>query len=131
MVPFELFQSIGGALLALVGVVVVGWLAIVWIRRWMRSETDGSKPFSLEDLRRLHREGQLSDEEFQKARDAMISAVQRSTKPAPAAGAPAGRPSGPPLDPPVDFGLRPDTPPAEATRTHPTRSPKRPPQLGG
>lgn len=144
---FDLLQNIGGALIALLVVVVAGWFAIVRIRRWMRAEVDESKPFTLDDLRRLHREGKLSDEEFQRARDSMIAAVQRATKPAVKPGMkpgvkpeggpalqplnPGSMPPGAQSDPSVDFGIPPDGRFREAKRTHPPRPPKRPPQLGG
>ena len=70
-----LFQDIGLPLLGLVMVVVIGWLAIVKIREWMRGNADNAKPFSLDDLRRLRREGLLSEEEFEKARSMMLASV--------------------------------------------------------
>ena len=70
-----LFQNIGLPLLGLVMVVVIGWLAIVKIREWMRGNADNAKPFSLDDLRRLRREGLLSEEEFEKARSMMLASV--------------------------------------------------------
>lgn len=70
-----LFQDIGLPLLGLVMVVVIGWVAIVKIRGWMRGNADNAKPFSLDDLRRLRREGLLSEEEFEKARSMMLASV--------------------------------------------------------
>ena len=48
-----LFQSIGGALLALVVIVIIGWFAISRIRSWMKDNAEASQPFTLEDLRAL------------------------------------------------------------------------------
>lgn len=99
----DLFKSVGGALLALAIVAVVGWVAITRIRAWMRQTDDIDEGFTLADLRRLHREGQLSDEEFERAQAQIISAVR--TKPSrkdalPAKGgvSPKARASGQPAD---------------------------------
>lgn len=75
----NLFQSVGGALLALGLLAVAGWIAITRIRAWMRQTDDTDEGFTLADLRRLHREGQLTDEEFARAQGQIISAVR--TKP--------------------------------------------------
>jgi hypothetical protein len=74
--PGGFIFQIGGAVLGLIAVVVAGWFAIVRIRAWMHTSEDASAPFTLDDLRRLHREGKLSDAEFQRAREAMIGAVR-------------------------------------------------------
>ena len=76
-----LFQSVGGPLLGLIVVVVIGWFGIVRIRRWMKGEAESNEPFTLNDLRTLRSQGKLSEEEFVKARDAMIGSVRSSTKP--------------------------------------------------
>ena len=147
--PFSLLQSIGGALLVLVVVVVVGWFAIVRLRNWMRSGAESSEPFTLEDLRKLHREGQLSDEEFERAKTMMIGSVRRapSLKELKAAQGTQARET-PPTTPladqlrksppvrPAQLG-RPrgddEAPPPTGTSDgdpRPPKSPKRPPQLG-
>jgi hypothetical protein len=74
--PVGFILQIGGAVLGLIAVVVVGWFAIVRIRAWMHTSEDTSAPFTLDDLRRLHREGKLTEAEFQRAREAMIGAVR-------------------------------------------------------
>ena len=153
-----LFQNIGLPLLGLVMVVVIGWLAIVKIREWMRGNADNAKPFSLDDLRRLRREGLLSEEEFEKARSMMLASVGGAARGATRAatdgatdGAAAGttsakrasnlptkplpiKPSTP--TPPLSAPVKP-TPPAQlstdpsvgADGTRPLKSPKRPSQL--
>lgn len=73
----NLFQSIGGALLALAVIAVIGWVAISRIRAWMKPTEDTDEGFTLSDLRRLHREGALSDEEFERAQAQIIDAVRR------------------------------------------------------
>jgi len=146
-----LFQSISGAAVALIAIVVVGWFAIVRLRRWMRADSSDDRAFMLDDLRRLHREGKLTSEEFQKARDAMIEAVQksatRSLGPNPelrpglkpelkpeattVRSRPADRQASPSDGEIEDFGVKPPSGGLRADRTHPPTPPKRPPQLDG
>ncbi|MBC23793.1 MAG: hypothetical protein CMJ32_07770 [Phycisphaerae bacterium] len=53
-------------------VVIVGGAFVLMIRRTTKSQGPGQGGFTLEDIRQLHRSGELSDEEFQKAREALI-----------------------------------------------------------
>ena len=63
-----------GALLALV---VAGFVLVAWVRRRMSPHEDfHGEGFTLGDLRLLHKSGQLSDEEFEKAKAGMIAAAQ-------------------------------------------------------
>lgn len=159
--PFLLIQSIGGTLLALVVIVVIGWFAIARIRSWMKDNAETAQPFTLDDLRQLHRSGQLSDEEFERAKEMMIGSVRRAPtlKEIKAAQAKSPR-TAPPTAPLADAlkvkpqrpralgqaapdaqtdpgdgssGIQPAQvlpPPAATDGTQPTKSPKRPPQLG-
>lgn len=57
-------------------IVVVGLIVIaLWLRRRLAvaDEEEGPIGFTLGDLRQMHREGKLSDEEFNTARAAMIA----------------------------------------------------------
>jgi uncharacterized membrane protein len=69
--------SLGMILLILAGLAVlafVGFLVAMRLRRWARDpHADAEIPFTLEDLRRLHREGRLTDEEFRRAHDSMLA----------------------------------------------------------
>ncbi|MFM7052889.1 MAG: hypothetical protein ACKOYN_12290 [Planctomycetota bacterium] len=78
-------------LLGLIVLVIIGWFAVVRIRRWMRAESERSQPFTLEDLRRLHREGTLTDEEFARAREAMVGSIRSKV--------PAKKAKGPGIEP--------------------------------
>lgn len=70
----------------LIVVLVVLFLVIGAIRKAMEAdEPDDAAPFSLEDLRRMHRAGHLTDEQFAKARAQIIAMVQGG-----ASGDPAG-----------------------------------------
>jgi uncharacterized protein YjeT (DUF2065 family) len=67
-------------------------------RRMMRSPENELMPFSLEQLRQLHRRGELTDDEFQRARQHMIDLTVvggESTTGDSAAGAPRDAPPPP------------------------------------
>jgi hypothetical protein len=88
-----LFVDLLPWLLLLLGVVVVGWIVILWVRRSLRAEVGHTKGFSLEDLRSLHRDGSLSDEEYESAkrtllarrpsRDELVAQLRPQSKPIP------------------------------------------------
>ena len=159
--PFLLIQSIDGPLLALLVIVVIGWFAIARIRSWMKDNSEAAQPFTLDDLRQLHRSGQLSDEEFERAKEMMIGSVRRAPTLKEIKAAQAKSPRAAPPTAPLADALKvkpqrpraleeaaadaladandpsPSTqpsqtlPPSAATDgTQPTKSPKRPPQLG-
>ena len=66
-------------LIAVIGVligVVVG-LLIGRVRRWRTQESDTSgEPWTLQDLRDLHALGELTDEEFERLKAAMLAAYE-------------------------------------------------------
>ena len=65
--------------LILFGVILVGFYAVVRVKRWVTRPDDGpSAGFSLSDLRAMHRSGQISTEEFEKAKTAIVVAAQRA-----------------------------------------------------
>lgn len=70
-----------GGVLPWIGVLLLlvcaGAVAIHLARRMARKDAP-PEGFTLEDLRRLHGSGQLSDEEFEKARAAVIERAKRS-----------------------------------------------------
>lgn len=71
-----LFANVTYAVLGLGVVIAVGWLAITKLRAWMREETEATEGFSLDELRRMHRGGEMTDEEYAKAQGAIIGAVR-------------------------------------------------------
>ena len=78
----SLFAQILPWLVALLVVVVIGAAGIWSVRRSVRRESDcGTGGFTLQDLRDMNASGQLSDEEFNRARDLMIG---RLSEPLPA-----------------------------------------------
>jgi hypothetical protein len=73
----RLFADILPWLLVLVGVVIVGTVVIYFVRRSIQNEAGTSAGgFTLQDLRELHAAGELSDDEYQRARAAMIGRVK-------------------------------------------------------
>lgn len=84
--------------IVLAGALLLAVLA-VYVRRWLLSKDDEpSDPggFALSDLRRLHHEGKLSDEEFERAKAQLVSASQRSMTPS---AGPTAKPQVQPKDP--------------------------------
>ncbi len=68
----EVMIWLGVLLVAAVLIGVIGYM----LRKRLLGGDDGEEtiqPFTLADLRRLHREGQLSDEEYERAKAAMIA----------------------------------------------------------
>ena len=71
--PSQLFPAILPALLILVGIVIVAWIILVMVRRSMQRGDSGLEDsFTLEQLRRMHEEGKLDDEEFEQARNVIL-----------------------------------------------------------
>lgn len=61
--------------LAVVVFILVGFVVVARLRHWLKEDdTPVGIGFTLSDLRQLHREGKMSDEEFEKAREKMIAA---------------------------------------------------------
>ena len=64
-------------------VIVVGALAkvVLMLRKWYLSPDDDALPstgFTLADLRELHRSGKISEEEFNRAKEKIVTAHQRA-----------------------------------------------------
>ena len=87
--PFRLLAQIDDsvrqvtyACLVLLVLLIVGLVGVSLVRRWMKSQDDqsGDTGFSLSELRRLQKEGKLSDQEYQKAMSAISGAVKRQAE---------------------------------------------------
>ena len=69
---------LGAAVIALVGFLM---------HRWMRRPDEPTTTFGLAELRQMHREGKLTDEEFERAKAVMVASVKaamhRETAPRP------------------------------------------------
>jgi hypothetical protein len=98
---FMLADSSSGSiifwLLVLLVLIVLGFLAAMFVKRWLMDSPEEPRRagFTLSDLRQMHKNGQMTDEQFERARQRIISAskaVPGTTKPIipqpPAAGGP-------------------------------------------
>jgi hypothetical protein len=69
-------------LLVLIGVIVVGGVIIYYVRRSLYGDGSSSGGgFTLQDLRDMHASGELSDEQFERARAQMIGRLKGEPKP--------------------------------------------------
>ncbi|HWE01583.1 MAG TPA: SHOCT domain-containing protein [Tepidisphaeraceae bacterium] len=69
---------------ALVAFLVIGFVLVAAVKKRMRDD-DVSAPgaaagFSLSDLRQLHRQGQISDDEFERAKEKIIGAAKKGAR---------------------------------------------------
>ena len=67
-------------------VVIVGWFAIVWVRRLMRGDPKRDAGFALEDLRQMHRRGEIDDEEFARAKASLVGRTRHANREARSSG---------------------------------------------
>lgn len=67
--------------LVLILIIVVLFGAVAMYRRWMNADdTSAGDGFTLSDLRRLHKAGQMTDEEFEKAKRILIGSVKAAAE---------------------------------------------------
>jgi len=61
---------------------VGGFFAVIYVKKWLKDEDEPNSDigFTLGDLKKLHKNGRMSDEEFEKARVQMIDATQRAAQ---------------------------------------------------
>lgn len=78
---YSLFTTLAGPLVGLLVVAVAGYFIVMRLRRDSRSDASDGTPFSLEDLRRLRREGKLTDEEYAKAHAMIVGAAKARLMP--------------------------------------------------
>jgi hypothetical protein len=93
--------------LVLICLLVGGFFAISKLRQWMREDDAPASPigFTLSDLRQLHKQGQMTDEEFERAKAKIVGSAKAMTSrmPDPLArdrGGGGGKPQPPPAAPP-------------------------------
>jgi hypothetical protein len=72
-----LWVWLGALVVLLLGLFPVVW----WVRRRLSPHEDfHGEGFTLGDMRRLHKAGQLSDEEFDRAKEALIASAQAAAR---------------------------------------------------
>lgn len=74
--------SVFGWSLVVIVFVVVGFMAVAWLRKWMKEEdipSAGGTGFGLSELRRMHARGELTDEEYERARGKMTASAKAVT----------------------------------------------------
>jgi hypothetical protein len=65
-------------LLVLVVLIVVGCVLVAWARRRLSAGDGDNAPggFTLSDLRELRRQGKMTEEEFERAKSAMLASMR-------------------------------------------------------
>jgi hypothetical protein len=92
--------------LVLICLLVGGFFAITKLRQWMREDDAPVSPigFTLSDLRQLHKQGQMTDEEFERAKSKILGSAKAMTSKMPDPLARdrggGGKPQPPPAAPP-------------------------------
>ncbi len=75
----RLFSEVMPWLLLFMGLVIVGGVIIMLARRLLNDTSASPRPgFTLHELRTLHTKGELTDEQFERARETMIARVADS-----------------------------------------------------
>jgi hypothetical protein len=67
--------------LVTLGLLIVGMMAVARLRRKIKQEDVTAAPaagFTLSDLRQMHRAGQISDGEFERAKEKVVLAAQKA-----------------------------------------------------
>lgn len=86
--------------IVLIILVVLAFVGILFIKKWMRDDdiSTGKTGFGLSELRQMHRRGQLTDAEYEVAKEKMTSAAKAITSkmPDPAGGRRAPGANSPP-----------------------------------
>jgi hypothetical protein len=102
-------QGTGGALLwsiVLIVAILLLFGGIVLYRKWMNADdTTTGEGFTLGDLRRLHKEGKMTDGEFESAKAILIGSLKAAA--AKSAAAATTRPSAGPRKQPPGFDVLP------------------------
>lgn len=86
-VPEDVFPI----LLSVLAAVILGGVIIYFVRNWARRSDDSMPGFTLGDLRELRDSGEITEEEFKAARNAMISQVRKQSSPTDDGGSLDGR----------------------------------------
>jgi hypothetical protein len=65
----------------LIVVILISFAVYTWFKRWMNAEEQsGPIGFTLSDLRELHRQGKMSDEEFEQTKANLLAGAKKMTE---------------------------------------------------
>ncbi|MCH2147464.1 MAG: hypothetical protein MK073_06580 [Phycisphaerales bacterium] len=67
------------ATLLLIAITVVGFIILMKLKKSMNSTPKQTTTFSLRDIERLRDEGQMSEDEYERARQSIIDAAKKMT----------------------------------------------------
>ncbi len=67
------------ATLLLIGITVVGFLILIKLKKSLTDSPEQTTTFSLKDIERLRDEGQMSEDEYERARQSIIDAAKKMT----------------------------------------------------
>ena len=75
------YSKLARPLSILVGLVIVAMVILAWVRNRVKEPDEPvSAGFTLSDLRQLHKSGQMSDEEFERAKAKVVEAARKATE---------------------------------------------------
>jgi hypothetical protein len=120
----------------LLALVVLMFLAVIYLKKWLASDDPTSGGFTLGDLRRMKASGQMNDEEYEKAKLQIVGAVKLAAEKMGAPAKPVAAASKPfPIKPastgptiPRDSTPLPQTkPPPPTSNAQDSQSPPQPP----
>jgi hypothetical protein len=67
----------------LIGMLLVGTVGVSFVRKWLsRNDDTPGGGFTFSDLRQLHREGKLTDAEFERVRAKLVAKISKAGPPA-------------------------------------------------
>ena len=67
------------ATLLLITITVVGFLILMKLKKALNFKSEHTRTFSLRDIERLRDEGQMSEDEYERARQSIINAAKKLT----------------------------------------------------
>ncbi len=67
------------ATLLLIAITVVGFLILMKLKKSLNFKSEQTTTFSLRDIERLRDEGQMSEDEYERARQSIINAAKKLT----------------------------------------------------
>ena len=74
--PFD-YSKLARPLSILVGVLIVAMVIVSWVRKRLKEPDEpASAGFTLSDLRQMHKAGQLTTEEYERAKTNMVEATK-------------------------------------------------------